>query len=307
MNTIINKKKVTAVVHNGVFHTDDVICISLLRYYYGKENVTVVRSRNPKDFENADYILDVGGKLKISDNQVWLDHHQDTATYENGIRRSACGYLYEYLYLMRADVFPFKFVESFRSKILYPVEADDNGQDIKDLNLMPNLFKFVSVLNPDWKSNSNGDQEFLIAVDMADKIIGNVIERLKSTAEAEELTLQAIFKTESSIIELDRYCPWYNVVIDYNENNSTNRKILFVIWRGKDNSYMAQAVAKTVNTRETWLSFPENLRGKTAEEINSISNTTSAVFVHQTGFLGAWKNKEELYKVLNNIIEGNIK
>lgn len=299
----INKKNVTAVVHNSVFHADDVICISLLRLYYGKENVTVVRSRNPKDFKTADYILDVGGKREISDNQVWLDHHQDITEYQNGIRRSACGYLFDYL--MAADFLPFEFTEGFRSKILYPVEAYDNGQDVKNLNLMPNLFEFIPVLNPNWNSNSNGNEEFLIAVDMADKIIKNVIDRLKSTAEAEHMTMQAICKSESSIIELKQYCPWYNMVIDYNENNLDNRKILFVIWKTRDNSYMAQAVAKSTNTRETWVSFPESMCGKTSEEINSVSNTTSAVFVHVTGFLGVWKNKDELYKVLNDIIEDN--
>jgi uncharacterized UPF0160 family protein len=297
MNSIIK----TVVVHNSVFHADDVICVSLLRLYYGKENVTVVRSRNPKDFETADYILDVGGRREVTDNQVWFDHHQDVTTYDNGVRRSACGYLFEYL--MQGDLLPLRLAESFRSKVLYPVEAQDNGQDtIEGFDLMPNLFNFISCMNPNWNSDSNGDKEFLVAVEMTDRIIENVIGRLISASEADYITMRAIYDSDSSIIELEQYCPWYNVVFDWNKKNLSTRKILFVIWKGRDGSYMAQAVAKSANTRETWISYPESMRGKRADEIDSIADTDSAVFVHPTGFLGAWKNKEDLYKVLNNII-----
>ena len=297
----LTKENVTVVVHNGVFHADDVICISLLRLYYGKENVTVVRSRNPKDFETADYILDVGGKREVTANQVWFDHHQDVTEYPNGIHRSACGYLFDFMVDLGMILDGF-LAEQFRSSVLYPVEALDNGQDlVEGLDLMPNLFSFIPYMNPCWTKISNGNEEFLQAVDMSDTIISNIIERIESDAEACRIVVAGISNTTDGIVKLERYCPWQPTVINY--NNENNDKIKFVMWYDyRGDQYMAQGVPLSTKTRDTQASFPSELRGKTAEEINNITGTSSAVFVHPTGFLGGWKDREELLKVLHDIL-----
>ena len=297
----LTKENVTVVVHNGVFHADDVICVSLLRYYYGVPNVTVVRSRNPKDFESADYILDVGGKREVTVNQVWFDHHQNVTIYPNGVRRSACGYLFDYM-VDNGMILDVILAEQFRSRVLYPVEAQDNGQDlVEGLDLMPNLFNFVPCMNPCWTKVSNGNEEFLQAVNMADIIITNVIERLESDVEACRISVVGIANATDGIVELERFCQWQKTVIDYNKEN--NGEIKFVIWYDyRGDQYMAQGVPLSTKTRDTQASFPSELRGKTAEEINNITGTSSAVFVHPTGFLGGWKDREELLKVLHGIL-----
>ena len=292
---------VTVVTHNGVFHADDTICVSLLRLYYGKENVRVIRSRNPIDFENADYILDVGRKREVTDKHVWFDHHQDITEYPNGVRRSACGYLFDYM-IENGMILDETLAEQFRIRVLYPVEAQDNGQDlVEGLDLMPNLFTFITYMNPNWNTISSGDKEFLQAVNITDTIIERVIDRIKCTDEEVKLTLDAIEHSSDGIAELEQFCHWQPTVIDYNYKN--NGKIKFVMWFDyRSNQYMAQGVPLSPKTKDTQASFPENMRGKEDKDINEIADTKTAVFVHPSGFLGGWKDREELLKVLHNIL-----
>ena len=142
----------------------------------------------------------------------------------------------------------------------------------------------------------------IIDKNIADKIITSIFTRIWSAQLAENIVEEAINNFNNGIVELPRYCPWQDYVIAHNSKNGN--RIKFVFWydtRGEQ--YMAQGVPVSTKTRETLASFPENIRGKTAEEIDKICGTNSATFVHPTGFLGGWKNKEDLVKVLHSILK----
>ena len=92
---------VRAAVHSGPFHADDVLCAALLYIMFGRENVEIIRTRDPEVLAGCQIVLDVGGKDEITDTRICLDHHQPGSLIrENGVKAAACGKLAD---LMFAD------------------------------------------------------------------------------------------------------------------------------------------------------------------------------------------------------------
>lgn len=81
--------------HDGRFHCDEVLaCTLLTRYTNDFKGAEIIRSRDPAVWEQADIVVDVGGKYQPP---KWLDHHQIEfeGTYPNhGIRLSSAGLTY---------------------------------------------------------------------------------------------------------------------------------------------------------------------------------------------------------------------
>ena len=69
----------TIATHNGIFHSDEVLAIALLKVFTEVE-YTVTRTRNPKILAEADIRVDVGGKCQLNNFATSLkgdlDHHQ---------------------------------------------------------------------------------------------------------------------------------------------------------------------------------------------------------------------------------------
>jgi len=57
--------------HNGIFHSDEIIAIALLNKVF--EETSIIRSRDPKELQEANILVDVGGKF---DGVKFFDHHQ---------------------------------------------------------------------------------------------------------------------------------------------------------------------------------------------------------------------------------------
>lgn len=79
------------IVHDGVFHADDVLCAAMAKSLNPDVWIQRTRRLDPMDIElngNGVYIADVGGGK--------YDHHQpDAAVREDGAKYAACGLLYE--------------------------------------------------------------------------------------------------------------------------------------------------------------------------------------------------------------------
>lgn len=80
---------------DGRFHCDEVLACTLLRNFTTEfRNAQVIRSRDPKVWETADILVDVGGKYEPP---RLLDHHQiefqETFPSHN-IRMSSAGLVY---------------------------------------------------------------------------------------------------------------------------------------------------------------------------------------------------------------------
>ncbi len=75
--------------HDGIFHADELLAVSILKRLHPQAEVR--RSRNPKEVDLADFVLDVGGKF---DTERFFDHHQRDGGPEprsNGVPYSSFG------------------------------------------------------------------------------------------------------------------------------------------------------------------------------------------------------------------------
>lgn len=70
-----NKEKKTIVVHDGVFHPDEVLADAIIRHYNKNFAFETRRSRKPEDLESADFRVDVG--MRYDPAKGDFDHHQD--------------------------------------------------------------------------------------------------------------------------------------------------------------------------------------------------------------------------------------
>lgn len=301
--TYDSAKRIKIGVHNGKFHADDVLCVSLIRYFVTK-NIEIVRTRDEKILNNCDFVLDVGGKDKITENQVCFDHHQEpTEYYENGIAYAACGKLADYLL---KDNLPL--LGELRSKFLWPVEAGDNGQDTKQFNfkIKDNLLSFVQMMNCTWQEDLYGerqDEHFWGAVEISDSILSAFMKHYESHKLAEIIINEKIKQSKDGIIILDRYIGgWAKLICKYNADHPDSR-IKVGIVKSKEDLYLAQAISINEDSYETYVSFPWG--GLTDDELSRASGFEGGVFCHKSGFLCGFTTSESAIKAGHFVLYGD--
>ena len=277
-------ENIKAVVHNGIFHADDVLCVALLRVAFPNATVEVVRTRNEAEFVGANFVLDVGNKNTVEGGTVFFDHHDRPdlkECHENGIQMAACGKLARHL----------GFPQQLWERALYAVEAQDNGQ--KELSLQwPNPFSFVSSLNVGWDKNLNGPEQrhqFDLVVAMSVIVLKNILAAIALEDKAEQVVSTAIGEATEHIAVLPQYVGgWQKFVCQHNADNPADR-IMAVVFPS-NSGYNVQMVPVSENSFDTYVSLPwKGLRGA---ELDTVSGIPGGVFVHSAGFLGAWESLE---------------
>ena len=157
MRRLINKDNVTAVVHGGCFHADDVACIALLKLVHNEVNVAR-KFKVDVSTETADYILDIGRMDRVTDSQVILDHHQGPEFIpDTEIKHCAFSKLIERM----IDPDDVLFKKYLYNTLVLPIAAQDNGQNGADLGLLPSPLSFVNSMCLSWKDDQRlGDKRF---------------------------------------------------------------------------------------------------------------------------------------------------
>lgn len=285
-------------VHNGKFHADDVMCIALIKYFVSQD-IEVIRSRDEKLLADCNYVLDVGNREEISEDIVWLDHHQEpTKHYDNGLAYAACGKLADYLLKDNP-----KLLTEMRNKLLWPIEALDNGQDAEALELKENLFSFVTILNCTWKEDLYGkeqDEHFMLAVEMTYNILDAFMKKYNSYEEADRLVTEAIEKSSDGILILDQYIGgWGKLVCIHNTAHSDNIFKLGII-KSKEDLYLLQSVAISEDSNENYFTFPWG--GLTGDDFDNATGVSGGVFCHKAGFLCGFKTLEAAMTVAKKLL-----
>lgn len=282
-----NTSIITVAVHNGVFHADDVLCVALLNLYYPNSKVEVIRTRNADDFKNCNFVLDVGAKDEITDDQICFDHHQkdNSAINDTAVKHCAATKLAQYL----------KVPAGLFNKALLGVAADDNGQqELK--GKYPNPFTFVHSLNVGWDKNLFGpeqDKQFSVAVDMAVTVLQALIHDCELEQTAETISMDAAKKAVGGIAILPQFVGgWQKTICQYNENKDEDDKVKLVIFRS-GNSYRVQVVPVAADSFDSLIKLPEAWGGLRGEDLSKASEISGAIFCHPGRFIAGWQTKEE--------------
>ena len=275
---------IRAGVHDGMFHADDVLCAALLYIAYGRENVTVVRSRDPQVLAGCQIVLDVGGQDLITDSRVCLDHHQaGSLIRENGVKAAACGKLADLMFADEPRV-----LAAMREAFLDDVEAQDNGQQ----GHQRHLFSFVHTLNRTWKDPAQEDDaRFLQAAAIAEQILSARLAHIRSSLEAESIIDSAIRTTyDRGVVRLPQCFEWVRQVVAHNDLHP-EQKILFVIYPA-DGAFNLQVVPVSADSFEALLPLPASWAAKRDEALAAATGIEGSVFCHAARFLAVFRTLE---------------
>lgn len=316
-----DKQVIIAATHDGVFHSDEVLACALLRIAAAPDHVAVIRSRFPRDWERADYVIDVGGQ---HDGIKWFDHHQSTCAGKraNGIPFSAFGLIWNTLGVTAVrrilktqleqhalDDTDVQGVVEGLADFVASVDAHDQAVlstvsrftkdravtvDLVSLQQVISSYNSVPLLEDHDEQAEN--RHFYEVLDWAEKFLRRYVLRKASRAMSEKFISK--YDAGFAVLVLPRYCDWNSPV-------SQREHIKFVVYpsvNGK--SYTVQCAKKhggqgTDNLR---LPFPQNWSGLTEAELRKVSEVADAVFCHRDRFIAAAVSMQGAIDLANKAI-----
>ena len=317
------RRELRIAIHDGSFHSDDVLCVALIKKtiidyeratsYNRKRKMKIrscklFRTRSESLLRRSHLVLDVGCEDRITPIQVRFDHHQKDPfpdTYPNGVKMATCGKLARWLY---QDLDP-DYYEFLKDHLLYTVEAIDNGQNLEelDIKLPANYLSFIPLFNPrvyelDYITHPIWMEEEMDFQDAVNITI-RILERLDAAyyqSKKDTATLsKALEKYDGKgHLKLDTHVAMQLLIEENNRRileGKEETKIMLVSFpHSSGNKYMLQAVVKGIGTFDSWIKLPKEWRGLRGADLNVSSGTMGGVFVHNSGFLGAWDNYEAI-------------
>ncbi len=295
----LGKKLIKLVTHDGSFHADDIFaCATLIMVLEKKgQAYEVIRTRDEKIIEKADYVFDVGGVYDEANNR--FDHHQiggaGKRTGGGGIEYASFGLVWKKFGLEISQYQ--KVTDLLEKKLVEPVDAWDNGFD-----LVENKFKDVSPysiqhifssLEPTWREeNKDIDKIFIKCVSLAKEILTREVTQMKDTILAEEAVVKAYqHASDKKIIILDKHYPSQYILNTFPEP-------LFTVYpRATNNYWGVKAVRDDPKTFKNRKDLPASWAGLQNEELAKISGVSDAVFCHKGLFMAVAKSKEGAVKL----------
>jgi uncharacterized UPF0160 family protein len=317
------------VTHDGVFHTDEVMATAMLKICYNIDEV--IRTRDEETINNAKnnedcIVLDVGGEFDPKLNNY--DHHQASFWLRNiksEILYSTAGLIWkDYGYALIHSIIPDAndyyqdcIYNKIYEDIISIIDAHDNGNfEARDRILTKNksainIASIVSMFNPAWEDDTatddykqKEDKAFEEAVNICMSIIKKYVERMYGELQAEEYVREqfAKFSVYDEILVLDKFVPWKKALIEENKVLGENGyRFKVVVYPNKTNTqYIAEAV-KNPDGTDKFL-FPKNLRGEPKETLTVLTGCKSIEFVHRTGFLAVFNDKQELINFVDKVL-----
>ncbi|ETB63877.1 TPA: metal-dependent hydrolase [Candidatus Nomurabacteria bacterium] len=289
------KKKKICVTHNGAFHADDLFATATLSIL-NDGNIKIIRTRDPKIFEKADYLYDVGGEYDPEKNK--FDHHQKggAGQRENGIPYSSFGLIWK---KYGEEICESKEVaEKIEERLVLPIDANDNGINLFDVNsgIAPYTIQdlFFS-FRPSWKEKEDYDAPFIKLVPLVADILKREIVRIKDSIEVASIVKKVYEESEDKrVLIFDKSYPWFEIINEYSEP-------LYVVFK-KGDTWRAEAVRKEKYKFETRKPFPVEWAGKRDEEMSQVSGVKDAIFCHNGRFLIVAKSKEGIMELVKKAL-----
>lgn len=279
------------ITHSGTFHADEVMASVILLNRFGSMKIFRTSSVSNKDA----FVYDIGfGEF---------DHHGinfDKAR-ENGIKYASCGLIWkkfgkEIIGKLEVDNIETLY-ESIDKNLIMDIDRDDNGQALGvelpvKVQGIPNL---IGLFNPPWNDLSNESDNFLKAVNFANTIFNNMIDKMLSKEAARKIVEKKIDESKDGVLVLDNYMPWKDIVLS--SSNSKANEILYAIFPSKRGGYNVVATPVSSGSFDVKKPFPKDWAGKENEELQKISGIDTITFCHKGLFICACKTFDDALKI----------
>lgn len=250
--------------HAGIFHADDVFSTVLLKMVFPDIKIERV-FKAPEEAEDA-IIYDIGkGKF---------DHHQpDSPVRDNGVPYAACGLLWkEFGHKLLEDPEDF---EDFDKDYIQQIDWADNTGERNQFSQM------IADFNAEDASDKAAqDAAFNEAVEYASVAFGNRIKVIKHARDDLNEVLNLMNENDGTILIMDRcFASWKRAAI--------GSSYKFVVYPSLRGGWNVQGVPDAQGSPKTVVPFPEEWRGVSGNELESISGIKGLSFCHKNAFLCA--------------------
>lgn len=292
------KPKIKVVTHDGSFHADEVLAVAALSIWaeINDKKLEVMRSRDPKIVEKADFVVDVGMQYDPEKNR--FDHHQKggAGTRENGIPYASFGLVWKHFGEQICE--SSEVAKMVEEKLVISVDTRDNGVTISKPNELGifdhRTHDMLCNFNPTWQEDQNTLQEqFEKALFFAKEIIKREIAYAKAEIEGEKITKEAIKKQNNpEILILDKYTDWEKAA-----SESKNTK--FVVYKHRnEKDWCVQSPRDDLEDyNSSRATLPKEWAGLREEELIKVSGILGATFCTNGLWFAVAKTREAAFQM----------
>lgn len=282
MKLRITKKlnEANLVTHSGTFHPDDVFSTMFLANII--DDPVVARVSDTVGVNSNAIIYDIGyGEF---------DHHGPDALYRNkDLKYSSFGLLWKRYGLEYLDsinvISPSEMFKVIDEKLVMQIDGIDNGVFPKvdaPYKLM-DLDKVIDLFNKNWDDNTDNDDNFMLAVEVAKKIFDRIIIRENALLKANKLVEEEIDNVKDNILILKEYMPYKDAIFNSSKEHAKDVKI--VITPSNRGGYNIKPMTVSLESKELVVHFNKDFLGLHNEELANVSGIKTARFVHSQGFI----------------------
>ena len=287
----------TIVTHSGSFDPDDVLAVASLQLYLGVENTKIIRSREEKKINEADWVVDVGERYDPV-NRLF-DHHQNgVPTRDNNVPYSAFGLIWkEFGEKIAGSPEVAAYVEK---KIVWPIDAADNHITVCHPGhaevVAFEFFDVIDAFKPVWGTEEDFDAQFLEAVTFARQLIQRFIAHAGADIELQQMIRKKYELNEQKVIlEFSEHIPRHALV------GYEHVQVVVSPAPAKDvDRWMAAVVPVRHRGFQNRAVFPETWAGLAYEELESISGIDGAIFCHKERYVFIAETKEAAMKAAHH-------
>lgn len=290
MNLKITKniKEANLVTHTSTFHPDDVFSTMFLSKIV--ENPVVCRTAESKDANEDAIVYDVGfGRF---------DHHgPNPQKRSNGLTYCSFGLLWDFYgreYLKKQNpVDVEKLWHAIDEKLVMQIDGIDNGvfPKINAPYHLSDLDKIIDLFNKAWNEEVDNDDNFLIAVEFAEKIFDRLLVKENALLLADIKVEEQINEVKDSILILDNYYPYVDAM--WSSTNPKANEIKVVVYPSSRGGWSVKPRTVSKESKDLAYMFSSELLGLHDEELVKASGIKTARFVHSTGFLATADTLED--------------
>ncbi len=291
-------KKKIVVTHNGGFHTDDVFAVATLSLLY-RGKIKVIRSREKKEWDKADFVVDVGGIYDPKTQR--FDHHQEggAGTRVSGVSYASFGLVWKEFgtALCGSE----KIAHAIDEQLVSFIDTMDNGVgDVRPVtgNVFPyDIRSLIFAWNPTWKEEGMHDIYFEEAVLFASSVLQRLIRAKRDAEEGESMVVKSYEASQDKrVLVLEQSLPWKECAYLFPE-------LLFVVEpRSESNQWALKAVRQNDAVFVNKKDLPLEWAGKTGDDFARVSGVSDALFCHNKRFIATTQSKEGAMKLVEKAL-----
>lgn len=280
--------------HDGTFHADEVSACALLLVFDLIERSKILRSRNPEELAQCEYVCDVGGIYDPASKR--FDHHQ--VEYTGALASAGMIWLY-LLNQKRIDQPTYEFVNH---SVILGIDAHDNGRSVQQDGVATFSHIIANFVPPQYDlSHAMQNAAFEEALHFATLYFRRLIDRFVYIQGCKDQVALAM-KKGGLYLFFEEALPWQENFFDL---GGEEHPALFVVMPSEGHWKLRGIPPTRENRMSVRRPLPKKWAGLRDEELKKASGIPGAIFCHKGRFISVWETKEDALLALETVMKSD--